>query len=465
MRTGAVLTVGGSDSSCGAGIQADLKTFAALGVECACVITAVTAQSVRGVRGISEIPATFVRSQLEAVMEDHEIEYAKTGMLYSANIVNIVSDVFEENNVKFVLDPVIRAGTGDTLLNQDALDTMIKRLLPISSVVTPNVHEAEAISGVKIETIEEAREAAVKIAELGARTIIIKGGHLRPQTDSEIAADIIYDAEKDEFETIKSRFIRKEHVHRTHGAGCTFSAALTAALARGYALKEAAMLAKNFVSDAIKFGDVFENVVIVNQTASILRRAYRHAVIETMKDAVEQLRQMEAFRMLIPEVGSNLGMASEDAHNEYDVAAIDGRITHTKNGFRIGSIEFGASSHVARAILTMMQFNRAIKSAINVKYSPEIVEICERLFVVASFEREKEPEGAKTMEWGVRSAVLKALKEHGTVPDVIFDRGAVGKEPIIRIFGRDAVEVVEKVGRILESVKCNESFFSFEKAH
>jgi len=460
MRLLRVLTVGGSDSSAGAGIQADLKTFTALGVSPAVAITAVTAQNAFGVEAIYEVPASVVEAQLRAVLAEGEVAFAKTGMLFSAEIVKVVADFFTSHGIKFVLDPVLKAGSGASLLRQDAFKALVERLLPLSAVVTPNVSEAEAISGVKIETVEEAREAAVRIAEKGAKAVVVKGGHLRSEIAAGRSTDILYIAEKDEFAVFKDESLP---LKRAHGAGCTFSAALAVALAKGLALKEAVAFAKKFVRDALKFGVSVtdtagegRSVSVVNPAGAVRKNAERFYVLENLKEALRRLKALKDFRKLIPEVGANLGMATEDAESEADVAAVDGRITRTKHGFRVGRIEFGASSHVARAILTMMRFNRAIRSAINIKYSPEIVEICERLFSVVSFEREREPnasEEGKTMEWGISSAIQNALKERGSIPDVIFDCGAVGKEPMLRIFGRDAVEVVEKVSRILNKLR------------
>ncbi len=460
MRLLRVLTVGGSDSSAGAGIQADLKTFTALGVSPAVAITAVTAQNAFGVEAIYEVPASVVEAQLRAVLAEGEVAFAKTGMLFSAEIVKVVADFFSSHGIKFVLDPVLRAGSGISLLKQNAFEALVERLLPLSAVVTPNVSEAEAISGVKIETVEDAREAALRIAAKGAKAVVVKGGHLRSEIASGRSTDILYIAEKDEFAVFEGDFLP---LKRAHGAGCTFSAALAVALAKGLALKEAVAFAKKFVRDALKFGVSVtdtagegRSVSVVNPAGAVRKNAERFYVLENLKEALRRLAVMKDFRKLIPEVGANLGMATEDAESEADVAAVDGRITRTKHGFRVGRIEFGASSHVARAILTMMRFNRAIRSAINIKYSPEIVEICERLFSVASFEREREPnasEEGKTMEWGISSAIQNALKERGSIPDVIFDCGAVGKEPMLRIFGRDAVEVVEKVSRILNELR------------
>nr|QNO50841.1 bifunctional thiamine biosynthesis protein ThiDN [Methanosarcinales archaeon ANME-1 ERB6] len=163
------------------------------------------------------------------------------------------------------------------------------------------------------------------------------------------------------------------------------------------------------------------------------------------------LENTKKFRNLIPEVGTNIGMAIESAESEHDVAAVDGRIVLTKEGIHTGCVDFGVSDHVARIILAMMKHDKEKRSAINVKYSSQIIEACKELGIqISSFEGEKEPLGAKTMDWGVREAIRNLFLER-KAPDVIYDLGAVGKEPMVRIFGNTAVEVAGNVKRITES--------------
>ena len=435
-----VMTIGGSDCSGGAGIQADIKTFSAFGVHGTSVLTAITAQNSDGVQAIQEVPVKIVEQQLESIMSDIAVDYAKTGMLYSAEIIAVAATQLKRYNVPFVLDPVMKAGAGGILLEDNALNTLIELLIPICTVVTPNVPEASRISGLEIRDIEDAKLAALKINDMGASAVIIKGGHLVHEIAAGKATDLIYDGE---FEHISSSMIKQEKI--VHGGGCTFSAALAAELAKGTNLHDAATSAKKFVYNAILCGVELPNLIVVNQ--SLRKDADRYFVLENVKEAVTILKETPNFKNHIPEVGTNIGMAIADAESEHDVAAVDGRIIPAKEGVHAGCVDFGVSSHVARLILTMMKHDKTKRSAINLKYSSELIEACEELgLTVSSFDRAKEPAGAKTMDWGVREASVVFS------PDVVYDLGAVGKEPMVRIFGNTAVEVAGKVKRIMAAL-------------
>ena len=431
------MTIGGSDCSGGAGIQADIKTFSALGVHGTSVLTAITAQNSDGVQAIHEVPVGIVEQQLQSIMSDIAVDYAKTGMLYSAEIIAVAATQLKRYNVPFVLDPVMNAGAGGILLEDNALNTLIELLLPICTVVTPNVPEASRISGLEIRDIEDAKLAALKINDMGATAVIIKGGHLEHEIAAGKATDLIYDGE---FEHISTSMIKQGKI--VHGAGCTFSAALAAELAKGTTLHDAATSAKKFVYNAILCGVKLPNLIVVNQSSR--KDADRYFVLENVKEAVTMLKETPNFKNHIPEVGTNIGMAIADAESEHDVAAVDGRIVSAREGVHAGCVDFGVSSHVARLILTMMKHDKTKRSAINLKYSPELIEACEELgLTVSSFDRAKEPAGAKTMDWGVREASVVFS------PDVVYDLGAVGKEPMVRIFGNTAVEVASKVKGIM----------------
>ncbi len=437
-----VVTFGGSDSSGGAGIQADLKTFSALGVYGASIITAVTAQNSRGVQSKLVIPAELLNSQIRSVMDDIGPVYAKTGLLPSPDTVETVAAAFKEYRVPFVLDPVIKAGSGTTLMEPRALDTLVQQLLPLCRVVTPNLPEATAISGMEIRTATDMRDAAIAIRRMGAPAVIIKGGHFERGATSGRAIDLIYDG--DEFHELELEYIAHDVV--LHGCGCSFSAALTAELAKGLDLYSAAVNAKEFVHYAISYSDTISWFKVANPAHRIRMDADRYRVLNNVKEAVKQLKRMKNFRELIPEVGTNIGMAIECASDENDVAAVDGRIRATHEGIHAGCVEFGVSSHVARMILTMMRFEPANRSAINIRYRPELVTACENAgLVVSHFERAKEPPGMETMVWGIKEAIAGSTK----MPEVIFDRGAYGKEAMIRIFGTNAINVVKKLRRVL----------------
>ncbi len=446
-----VMTIGGSDCSGGAGIQADIKTFSALGVYGTSALTAITAQNSYGVQAKQEVPVELVEVQIESIMSDKGIgvDYAKTGMLYSSAMIEVVAKELKKYKIPFVLDPVMKAGSGGILLEDNALNTLIGLLIPICEVVTPNVPEASIISGIAIRNKEDAKEAAVKIHKMSGSAVIIKGGHLEQEIAAGKATDLIYDGE---FEEISSEYIKLKKEKIVHGAGCSFSAALAAELSKGKNLRDAAVSVKKFVHDAISSGEEVSNLIVVNHAHGLRKDADRYFVLENVKEAVRMLKITLNFQNFIPEVGTNIGMAIECAESELDVAAVDGRIIPAKEGIHAGCVDFGVSSHVARMILAMMEHDKEKRSAINVKYSSQIIEACKELGMrISSFEREKEPTVVKTMDWGVREAIGNFSLE-GKAPDVIFDLGAVGKEPMVRIFGNTAVEVAVKVKRIVENL-------------
>lgn len=246
-----VLTIAGSDSGGGAGIQADLKTFSAFKVYGMSVLTAITAQNTCGVTGIEELSLDIIEKQLEAVLNDIGTDAVKTGMLANPGIVSLIADIIERYGLSnVVVDPVMIAKSGDALLSEDAVAAIKEKLIPLATVVTPNLPEAEAIAGVKIRTVKEMKEAAVEISGLGCKCVVVKGGHLCEEGrngDLCEAVDIIYEGGK--FTSLCERFIKSQN---THGTGCTFASAIAAGLAKGYLPLEAIKVAKSFITEAIR---------------------------------------------------------------------------------------------------------------------------------------------------------------------------------------------------------------------
>ncbi len=239
------LTIAGSDSSGGAGIQADLKAFHAHGVFGASVVTAVTAQNTLEVRSSFDVPPEVVRDQLEAVLDDLEIAAAKTGMLSSAAIVETVADVLGERGLKnLVVDPVMVSKSGFRLLRDDAIDALSTRLIPMARVVTPNLYEASLLAGFEIASVDDMRRAAERIAALGPRAVVVKGGHAA----FALAIDVLWSAETGVEELHPDGPVRERSVH---GTGCTFSAAITARLALGEDTRTAVTAAKRYITRVI----------------------------------------------------------------------------------------------------------------------------------------------------------------------------------------------------------------------
>jgi len=237
------LTIAGSDSGGGAGIQADLKTFAALGVHGTSAITAITAQNTVTVTRILELPVEMIRAQIDAVVEDLAPSAAKTGMLSSPEIIECVARAVRDHGLtRLVVDPVMVAKGGARLLRPDAVEALQAWLMPLAAVLTPNLPEAEVLLGRSVTTVEQQRHAARDLQAMGPRAVVVKGGH----SAGELAVDVFFDGE----ELIELTATRLD-TQNTHGSGCTFSAAIAAHLALGQDTRQAVELAKLFITGAI----------------------------------------------------------------------------------------------------------------------------------------------------------------------------------------------------------------------
>ncbi len=239
-----VMTIAGSDSSGGAGIQADLKTFQELGVYGTTVITALTAQNTLGVSNIFPATPDFIQAQMEVVLADLSVTAMKTGMLFSTDIINAVAEVLQQVDVQLVVDPVMIAKGGASLLQQQAVEALKTKLIPLATVLTPNIPEAEVLTGMTILTTADIQAAAQQILQLGVQCVVMKGGHL----EGSEAVDMVFFQDGSTF-SLRSERISTQH---THGTGCTFSAAITAFLGKGYAVRAAIIEAKRFIQAAIE---------------------------------------------------------------------------------------------------------------------------------------------------------------------------------------------------------------------
>jgi hydroxymethylpyrimidine/phosphomethylpyrimidine kinase len=241
VRLPVALTIAGSDSGGGAGIQADLKTFAALQVHGTSAVTAITAQNTIGVSDILELPTSLIRAQITAVVDDIGVDAAKTGMLSSAAIIGVVADAVRDHNLdRLVVDPVMVAKGGARLLREDAVQALREQLIPLAAVVTPNLPEAEVLLGRTIKSLAERRRAARDLVAMGALAAIVKGGHAADATDVFFDGSQLVELRADRIDTAN-----------THGSGCVFSAAIAAWLARGADPLQAAGEAKAFITRAI----------------------------------------------------------------------------------------------------------------------------------------------------------------------------------------------------------------------
>jgi hydroxymethylpyrimidine/phosphomethylpyrimidine kinase len=448
MKLKRVLTIAGSDSGGGAGIQADLKTFAAFGVHGMTAITAITAQNTLDVIAVQDISPHMVQAQIHAVMTDIGVDAIKTGMLYSAAIIRIVSRQLAQHNVPTVIDPVMIAKSGARLLEEQARNVLITDLLPQATVVTPNSMEAEALSGHPVTNLEEAKDAARAIAQLGPEAIVIKGGHLAGPE----AIDVLY--HENTFTMLKAQRIPST---TTHGTGCSFASAIAAELAKGSLLLKAIQTAKSFIHTSIQYGlTLGQGSGPVNPMAQLYQSTARFQAFTQTTNAINLFTASQNVSRLIPESQSNLVMALPYASSPDDVMGIPGRIVRIGSHVHASSCPaFGASSHVARTILVAMQYDDTIRSAMNIRYSPEILDHGRAFgWVISSYDRREEPPEIKEIDgrttiWGAH----QAIKAAGRVPHLIYHEGDWGKEPMIILFGHTPDEVVQRAVQIADHLR------------
>ncbi|MGQ9461356.1 MAG: bifunctional hydroxymethylpyrimidine kinase/phosphomethylpyrimidine kinase, partial [Candidatus Bathyarchaeaceae archaeon] len=432
------ITIAGSDSGGGAGIQADLKTFAALGVHGTTAITAITAQNTVEVVSVEAVEPEMVRDQIRAVAEDIGIDAGKTGMLYTEGIIRVVSEEVSRYGFPLVVDPVMVAKSGASLLKPEAESALKEHLLPKATVITPNRFEAEKLVGFKIKTQEDAEVAAEKIFRMGPKAVVIKGGHLEERE----AVDVLYFEGK--FTTFRAP---KLDLRTTHGTGCSFSAAIAAGLAKKLPVPAAVEKAKELVTLGIRFGlNVGGGYGPVNPMAKLYRESARYSVLDSVERAKALIEASPQVAFLVPEVGMNVAMATTYAEDTNDVAAVDGRIVKTLGGAKaVGNAKFGCSSHLARYILEITNHDEKKRAAINIKLSEETLKVLGELgLVISSYDRMREPEEIKRVEgmtipWGIR----EAIKAVGRTPDVVYHRGDTGKEPMVVIFGENAYDLAK----------------------
>ncbi|MFP3296415.1 MAG: bifunctional hydroxymethylpyrimidine kinase/phosphomethylpyrimidine kinase [Vulcanisaeta sp.] len=454
MKIPRALTIAGLDSGGGAGITADIKTFHALGVYGMVALTAVTAQNTLGVRAVQEIDPAVVEAQIDAVAEDIGVDAAKTGMLSSSPIMEAAARAVRRWGFPLVVDPVMYAKSGDPLIRADAMETLKRVIIPIAKVVTPNAPEASHLAGFQVESLDDAKRAAKVIAEeLHPEIVIVKGGHLT----SDESIDIVYFRDSGEYRELRAPRIETKN---THGTGCSFSAAIAAGLAKGLHPWEAIRIAKELITTAIKYSlPLGHGHGPVNPMAWLEPKAYRFEVIDELNKALDIIeRNADSIGNYIPEVQSNLGYALPAfyARDVSDVAAVPGRIVkYLGKAKPSGSPTFGASSHVASYILTVMKYDPEVRAAMNIKYDSELIERARKLgLLVSSYDRRQEPPEIKAKEgasipWGTE----QAIKAVGRVPDIIYHLGDWGKEPEIVILGKTPMDVINKLLMIIGRAK------------
>jgi len=449
MRKKIALSIAGSDPSGGAGIQADLKAFTALGIHGVTAITCITSQNTQRVKKIHKLPIKVIENQIDVLLEDMQPDAVKTGMLYDEEIVNMVAEKIKQYGMKTVVDPVMVATSGDALSKNDFVKALKNKLIPIAYMVTPNIREANALTGRKINDINDVKKACKEIQELGPNYVFIKGGHLKGKN----AEDVLFDGK--DFTVFSLPRIPDR---LAHGSGCTLSALIAGFLTLEEKPAEAVGKSKHMLWNMIDGGykpgkgaDVPNfSPNAITEMPSYFPTNEHFAVWLELKKSVDKLLTFLP-KEFVPEVGMNIGYALPSTKRFEDVCAVNGRIVKIRDKpVRCGGIEFGVSKHVASIILAAMKFDRETRCAMNLKYSDENIEKCKKAgFKIGTFDRIQEPREVKsTMEWGTAQAIQKLE----SMPDIIYDTGGKGKEPMIRILGKNPKDVVNKARILFEKI-------------
>ncbi len=430
------LTIAGSDPTGGAGIQSDIRTMSAMGVIGTSAITAITAQNLEEITGILPVEPPMVAAQIDAAIRGIGSDAVKTGMLVNRNIVRAVADTLEQFNSFLVIDPVIRSSSGTALLDEGGVSALTELLIPRASLLTPNVREAEVLSGMPVRNKAEALSAGNAIRAMGAGAVLITG----LCEEQGWITDMLIGDTVEEFRS--PRHMGKD----PHGTGCMLSAAITAHLARGTELIEAVRRSESLMRRAILHSLDMGRGLLLDPLIHLRNEAERFSTLKEVRRCVDVLVR-ENIIELIPEVSSNFVTVLPYAVSLDEAAGIEGRIVRLKDRVHAHEPWFGVSDHVARFLLEIRRSDPDMNSSMNIKLSPEIEKRCSDLGLsVSHAPREMEPEDSRgregsTMDW----AATYVMKGRDTAPDIIIDRGAFGKEPMIRILARSSRSLLKKV--------------------
>ena len=422
-----ILTIGGSDTSSGAGIQSDIKTFSDFNAYGFTVITAITSQNTKHISNIEPVSTKSLKTQLDSILSDFHIDGIKIGMVYNSDIIKIIHKKFRNSHVPIIVDPIIKSTTGTTLLKKDALNDYRKMIIPLADVITPNKYEAKILSG-----ISNVKKAAQKLQTLGAKSVIITGAL---KSKGKIS-DFILDGDKEYFITGKIIPITN------HGSGCNYSASIAVSLAKQNTLRYAVKTAKNYVYNSIKNSkNIGKGVRITHQKISAEK-------LELLK-SINDFKRIKNVHKIIPECQTNFVLSKKRPKTIRDVLGVSGRLVKSgKEVLTAGEIIYGGSHHVGTAVIEVSKKFPSIRSGLNIKFDSKIISKAKSCgLVVLNYDRNEEPKKSKRKEgssikWGINNTLK--IKS----PDIIYHKGDVGKEPMILVFGETPNDVMKKLSKI-----------------
>ncbi len=460
MKKPMAMSIAGSDPSSSAGIQADIRTFDRCGVHPFSVITAITYQTATEFFGYDSL-SDRLDKQLEAVLGDYPIKFVKIGMIPDMKTLDIIIEYIKKYELSVVYDPVFVSSAGSRL-SSEGLELEIERdLFPLVKILTPNVNEAAYYSNLDLtnttsDIIREAAEILLDKLLINETTNIVEKAVILKSAAS--TQDKVFDIalmNKQIGEETKKKFkvYSKNKISfqgNVHGTGCVFSSAITAFLAKGSSIEEAITKGEGF------FSSKFQNLIDLPDGGKIIDLTISNEQIEVInqiKEIYTFISHSQISSKLIPEVRMNISCSLPNAMKHDEIAGIEGRITII-NGYpnASGEIKFGVSDHTARLILSVKKFDTSINLVLNLKYIPELIKSLRDKtdLEIVEIIRENQPINVKikefsTMEWLIKETVEKK----GKIPDIIWDKGSVGKEPMIRLFGRNSKEIINKLKKIL----------------
>ena len=430
-----ILSIGGSDPSSGAGIQSDIIAAQTLGVNCFSVITAITAQNSKKFSYAESVSSKAVEKQLDSILSDFDIKAITVGMVYDSKIIKTLHSRLKNVKIPIILDPVIRSTTRGILLKKNSISELKKFLIPICNTITPNVLEAEILTGVKIRNYEDLFIVSKILSEIGSKNIIVTGHSFKKNTIS----DFIFS--NGQHQSLSGRIFKGQN----HGSGCNFAFAIAYCLAQKMDIFDSARFAKQFTIDSIKQAKRLGHGVKIT-------RPKRDKIKSELSSAISQFTDLKKIYSFIPECQTNFVYAKPNPKSTNDIVGIMGRIVKTgKSVTPVGILEYGGSKHVATAVLTIQKKFPEIRSALNIKYDDGIV----RRFLqagakISSYDRSYEPKSSKEKEnssisWGINHAI----KNSPTSPDIIYHMGDLGKESMIIVFGTTPQNVIKRISSIL----------------
>ncbi|WP_254536879.1 bifunctional hydroxymethylpyrimidine kinase/phosphomethylpyrimidine kinase [Halomarina litorea] len=445
-----VLTVAGSDSGGGAGIQADLKTIEAGGGFGTSVVTAVTAQHTRGVESSFVLPLDEIEAQLDAVLGDFDVRAVKTGMLATGEVVEAVTDRARELDAPLVVDPVMVATSGDRLL-AEAAERAYEELVGEATVVTPNADEAAVLTGVDVEDESSAREAGEALREMGAEYALVKGGHV--DSGDEVIDTLVGPEGRETFTHARV------DTDATHGSGCTLSSAIATHLAHDEAPAAAVGDATWFMERAVRYHhDVGQGPGAVHHLVALRERADRQPTQEAVEELVRAFVDADVGP-LVPEVGTNVVGAGAYAESGDEVVAVEGRIARTLSGVEpTRGTRFGASSHVGQFLLGAREVDPELRFAVNLRFDDRVERALDGVpWPVATADGGSEGDEADEEEGerGEFTAARRTLTAASRTPRAVVNPARVGYEPTTLVLAREADVLRERTLTLLDRLEEN----------